>query len=80
MFFLDTTKIEWVGYLNYMNYGLHKYVLKEEPTLPTKVNVAQTYAHDWFADIQFALGTKSDFIPGRGTADLKRAVLLSSKV
>jgi 1-acyl-sn-glycerol-3-phosphate acyltransferase/nucleoside-diphosphate-sugar epimerase len=81
VFFLDWESIDWETYFEYFCYGLHKYILKENPdSIPTAGNVLDVNKNDLFSDLTFAISAAGEFNARWSREELKRMVLGSRKV
>ena len=80
VFFYDLKGIDWFTYFQFYCWGMHKYVLKEDPQMPLNVDVTRTNAVDWFADITFSYAGTSAFNNKKSRDELKRIVLQSAAV
>lgn len=81
-FFLDVSEIDWKMYVQYFCYGIQKYIMKEEPNLPTKTDITREESADWFADIAWAYGSegKGQFFGNLTREEMMESVLRSRSV
>ncbi|KAL9644790.1 hypothetical protein ABK040_012444 [Willaertia magna] len=81
-FSLDFSLINWSTYFMYFCYGLHKYVLKENPTPPTTTDLLKSneYNLNLFNDIEFAFSAAGQFKDSVTRDQVKQMVLQSKAV
>lgn len=85
IFYMDTKLIDWIPYFQFFCYGLHRWVLKENPTPPTvtKSDLVKKDTTRIFSDITFAIDSPSDFSTGefaQSLEEMKESVLYSTRV
>lgn len=84
IFFLDVREIDYNSYFQYFMYGMHKWILKENPEPPTitKSDLTKHSTAKLFSDIQFAMEATGEFTIDQISSpdEIKSAVLNSTRV
>jgi len=82
IFSLDFSLINWSTYFQYFCYGLHKYVLKENPSPPTTTDLIKSgeYKFNLYNDIEIAFSASGQFTEGFTREQIKRMVFNSKNV
>jgi len=79
-FTLDFSELDWSTYFEYFCYGLHKFILKEDPEPPTRLDVLRKNKADFLSDLTFSFSAAGEFNNRWSREDLKNIVLSSSRV
>lgn len=85
IFFVDPKLIDWSTYFQQMCYGIHKWIIKEDPDPPTimKSDIVKQNSVRMFSDITFAYDIRATFTREGETVDreqMKKIVLKSKRV
>ena len=84
LFTLDWSLINWSTYFQYFCYGLHKFVLKENPEPPTTTDLIKSneynFINNLYNDVELAFTAAGRFTDGQTREQVKQTVLQSKIV
>jgi 1-acyl-sn-glycerol-3-phosphate acyltransferase len=85
IFFTNPREIDWSSYFQYFCYGLHKWIIKEDPNPPSilKSDLVKQSTARMFSDVTFAMeldgSFRGDEVMRTKTRDQVKELILSSK-